>query len=51
MKTNLKQELIDIFGTRISFNKTERKLYSHDIAAMPAIIKPFIGSVIPEAVV
>ncbi|KPK24522.1 MAG: Fe-S oxidoreductase [Dehalococcoidia bacterium SG8_51_3] len=39
------------FGDRINFNKTERKLYGHDIAAMPALIKPMVGSTVPEAVV
>ncbi len=39
------------FGSRASFSRTERKLYGHDIAAMPGIIKPLIGSTIPEAVV
>ncbi|UCG10639.1 MAG: FAD-binding oxidoreductase [Dehalococcoidia bacterium] len=39
------------FGNRVSFHKTERKLYSHDIAAMPSLIKPFIGNTTPEAVV
>jgi len=39
------------FGERVSFHKTERKLYSHDIAAMPSLIKPLIGNTTPEAVV
>ena len=39
------------FGNRVSFRKTERKLYGHDIAALPSIVKPIIGSVTPEAVV
>jgi len=39
------------FGSRVTFRKTERKLYGHDIAAMPGIIKPFIGSMVPDAVV
>ncbi len=51
MKINLQKELVDIFGTRVTFNKIERKLYSHDIAAMPTIIKPFIGNAIAEVVV
>jgi Fe-S oxidoreductase/FAD/FMN-containing dehydrogenase len=29
----------------------ERKLYSHDIAAMPGLIKPLIGDTTPDAVV
>ena len=51
MNLNAKIQLQELFSNRISFDKTERKLYSHDIAAMPAIIKPFIGSVIPEVIV
>jgi Fe-S oxidoreductase/FAD/FMN-containing dehydrogenase len=39
------------FGSRVSFNTTERRLYGHDIAAMPSLFKPFIGNTTPEAVV
>jgi len=39
------------FGDRLSLRKTERKLYSHDIAAIPSLIKPLVGSTIPDAVV
>jgi Fe-S oxidoreductase/FAD/FMN-containing dehydrogenase len=39
------------FGSRVSFNKIERKLYGHDIAAMPSLFKPLIGNTTPEAVV
>ena len=35
----------------MNFRKTERKLYGHDIAAMPALIKPLVGSTVPDAVV
>ena len=39
------------FGHRVSFHPTERKLYGHDIAAMPSLFKPLIGNTIPEGVV
>jgi len=39
------------FGDRVNFNKVERKLYSHDIAAIPGLVKPLIGSTVPDAVV
>lgn len=39
------------WGSRICFNTTERKLYGHDIAAMPGLIKPLIGNTTPDAVV
>ncbi len=39
------------FGSRVNFSKTERKLYGHDIAAMPGLLKPLVGDTTPEAVV
>ena len=39
------------FGDRVSFNKVERKLYGHDIAEVPSIIKPLVGKTIPDVVV
>ncbi|MBN2007989.1 FAD-binding oxidoreductase [candidate division KSB1 bacterium] len=43
--------LSDKMGKRVTFNKTERMLYGHDIAAMPRLFKPLIGDTIPDAVV
>ena len=39
------------FGDRVCFRKTERKLYGHDIAAMPGLIRPLVGNTTPHAVV
>jgi Fe-S oxidoreductase/FAD/FMN-containing dehydrogenase len=39
------------FGDRVSFRRVERKLYGHDIAAMPSLFKPLIGDTTPDAVV
>ncbi len=39
------------FGTRVTFDRIERKLYGHDIAAVPGLVKPLIGKTIPDAVV
>ncbi|MDW7678938.1 MAG: FAD-binding protein, partial [bacterium] len=39
------------FGERIAFDRVERMLYGHDIAAMPRLFKPLIGDTIPDAVV
>ena len=52
-KLNTKERacLTEMFGNRASFNKTERVLYGHDIAAMPSLIKPLIGNTVPDAVV
>ena len=45
------QYLEKTFGPRVNFRKSERKLYGHDIAALPGLIKPLVGNTIPEAVV
>jgi Fe-S oxidoreductase/FAD/FMN-containing dehydrogenase len=39
------------FGNRVSFDRVERKLYGHDIAVFPSLIKPLIGKTIPDAVI
>ncbi|MGM0366916.1 MAG: FAD-binding and (Fe-S)-binding domain-containing protein, partial [Actinomycetota bacterium] len=51
MQKYLKNQLTELFGDRVTFNKTERMLYSHDIAAMPKLIKPLVGNTAPRAVV
>jgi len=52
-KLNKKQVryLTNAFGDGVSFNPVERRLYGHDIAAMPSLFKPLIGNTIPYAVV
>jgi len=47
----LRTDLEKKFGNRVSFRKSERKLYGHDIAVVPGLIKPVIGQTIPDAVV
>ena len=48
---NQRSYLESKFGNRVSFRKTERKLYGHDIAEIPGLIKPLIGDTTPDAVV
>lgn len=48
---DLREELIEKFGSRVSFRAVERKLYGHDIASIPSLIRPFVGNTIPEVVV
>jgi Fe-S oxidoreductase/FAD/FMN-containing dehydrogenase len=52
-KINIQQKayLEHEFGNRVTFRKTERLLYGHDIAALPGIIKPIVGNTLPDAVV
>ena len=51
LSTQEKTFLTDLFGERVTYDKTERKLYGHDIAAMPSMVKPIIGNTVPDAVV
>jgi len=46
-----REYLEERFGSRVCFRKTERRLYGHDIAAMPSLIKPLVGNTTPHAVV
>ncbi len=39
------------FGERVNFRRVERKLYGHDIAAIPSLIRPILGNTTPDAVV
>ena len=39
------------FGERVAFDKVERKLYGHDIGALPRLVKPLVGSTVHDAVV
>jgi FAD/FMN-containing dehydrogenase len=43
--------LKDKFTTRVTFDPIERMLYGHDIAAIPALVRPLIGNTTPDAVV
>jgi hypothetical protein len=53
IRVNLQERLYleKRFGSRVTFNLTERELYSYDIAALPGLIKPLIGDTTPEAVI
>ena len=42
---------LERISRHITFDKVERKLYGHDIGAMPSLVKPLIGSTIPDAVI
>ncbi|MFA4986065.1 MAG: FAD-binding and (Fe-S)-binding domain-containing protein [Candidatus Brocadiia bacterium] len=49
--TRNRKVLEEKYGNRITFDRIERKLHGHDIAAMPGLFKPLIGNTTPEAVV
>ncbi len=46
-----KRWLQDVFGSRVTFDPTERLLYGHDIAEIPRIVRPLLGDTRPAAVV
>ena len=46
-----KQELTQLFGERVTFERLERRLYGHDIAAIPSMVKPLVGDTTPDGVV
>ena len=50
MKAKDRDELKERFGERVSFEKVERQVYSHDTASLPGLVKRLIHSV-PEAIV
>ena len=45
------ESLKQFFGPRVNFRKTERRLYGHDVAAMPSLVRPIVGDTTPDAVV
>jgi Fe-S oxidoreductase/FAD/FMN-containing dehydrogenase len=51
LSTQNRDWLTSLFGDRVTFERLERKMYSHDIAAMPPLIQPLVGNTVPDAVV
>jgi len=51
LSVNQRAYLESKFGSRVNFRLMERRLYGHDIGAMPSLIRPLIGDTTPDAVV
>lgn len=51
MDKKQKKYLEEKFGKRVNFAEMERRLYSHDVGAIPSLIKPLIGDPLPDAIV
>jgi len=47
----VESQLKEIFGDRVRTDRTERKMYSFDIGAMPKLVKPFVPAGLAGAVV
>ncbi|MFH1151136.1 MAG: FAD-binding and (Fe-S)-binding domain-containing protein [Actinomycetota bacterium] len=39
------------FANRVNFDPVERRLYGHDIGALPHLVRPLVGRTTPDAVV
>jgi len=50
LSTADRHDLTGLLGERVTFDKTERRLYGHDIAAMPSLVRPLVGNTNPDAV-
>jgi Fe-S oxidoreductase/FAD/FMN-containing dehydrogenase len=48
---DVREELKQRFGNRVSFDELERKIYAHDMGAMPSMVKPLVGNPVPEGIV
>ncbi len=51
MNNDQRSYLEEKFNNRITFDPVERRLYGHDIAAIPGMVKPLIGNTTPDSVV
>lgn len=51
LKSQNQNFLKEKFHNRLTFDPIERKLYGHDIATIPNLVKPLIGNTTPDAVV
>jgi Fe-S oxidoreductase/FAD/FMN-containing dehydrogenase len=47
----IKGQLREIFGSRVTFDPIERRLYSHDVGEFPKLVQPLIGNTMPAGVV
>jgi FAD/FMN-containing dehydrogenase len=51
LQTTQIRKLEEQFAGRATFSRRERSMYSHDVGALPGLIKPLLGSTQPAAVV
>ena len=51
LNSNHRSYLQATFGSRVTFQETECKLYGHDIAALPRVARTLLGKTVPAGVV
>ena len=49
--STIREQLEEIFDSRVTFDPVERRLYSHDVGVFPRLVRPIIGNTMPAAVV
>ena len=51
LRKKLKKILVDNWGTRVTFDELERKIYAHDMGVMPSLVQPLVGNPVPDGIV
>jgi Fe-S oxidoreductase/FAD/FMN-containing dehydrogenase len=51
LSPTLQQDLHEMFGPRVAFDRLERLFYSHDVGSLPSLVKPLIGHTLPAGIV
>jgi len=51
LKPQIQDELVQVFGPRVTFDPVECMFYSHDVGSLPSLIKPLVGNTRPAGVV
>ncbi len=51
MDQGTRDRLETLFGEEVSFDRVERKLYSHDVGSIPKLVKPFMPAGVAGGVV
>jgi len=51
MKQVFQERLVTIFGEDVSFDRVERRPYSHDVGSIPKLLKPLTAGGLAGAVV
>ena len=51
IKGEIKKNLVDNWGTRVTFDELERKIYAHDMGVMPSLVQPLVGNPVPDGIV
>jgi len=51
IKEEIRKILVDSWGTRVTFDELERKIYAHDMGVMPSLVQPLVGNPVPDGII